>query len=214
MHLIYGLIDPRTLLVRYVGKSARGLVRPRRHRSKPPSDKTWCANWIRELQRLGLEFEICVLEDVDDPTMLDDTERWWITYGRACGWPLTNLVAGGRGGPKRPGFAQSESARRKIAASWTPERRAILRARNVSRVGSKHSIETRLKMSAVHVGKKHTAEAKAKIGATKIGKTHSTERRAQNSAAQKGKRLSAATRQKISAANLVRHRKVKPCPLP
>jgi len=49
---IYGLIDPRTREVRYIGKSARGMQRPLEH-SKPcylRRDRTHKANWIRELQ--------------------------------------------------------------------------------------------------------------------------------------------------------------------
>jgi len=28
---------------------------------------------------------------------LSSSERWWIAYGRVCGWPLTNLTDGGEG---------------------------------------------------------------------------------------------------------------------
>jgi hypothetical protein len=36
-----------------------------------------------------------VLEVLDDANKLDETECWWIAFGRACGWPLTNLTDGG-----------------------------------------------------------------------------------------------------------------------
>jgi hypothetical protein len=30
-YLIYGLVDPRDNLVKYVGKSSKGLIRPKQH---------------------------------------------------------------------------------------------------------------------------------------------------------------------------------------
>jgi hypothetical protein len=42
-----------------------------------------------------MDYEITVLETVRDATELADAERWWIAFGRACGWPLTNLTSGG-----------------------------------------------------------------------------------------------------------------------
>ena len=93
-NLIYGLIDPRTILIRYVGLSSTGLKRPRCHR-RPSCADTYCRRWVRELQRAGLDYEITILEVVDSATKLAETERWWIAFGRACGWPLTNLTEGG-----------------------------------------------------------------------------------------------------------------------
>lgn len=92
--LIYGLIDPRTLLIRYVGLSSSGMKRPKNHRKQSCPD-TYCRRWVRALQREGLDFEIVVLEIVREETELAEAERWWIAFGRACGWPLTNCTAGG-----------------------------------------------------------------------------------------------------------------------
>lgn len=93
-NLIYGLIDPRTLFIRYVGLTSRGMQRPKSH-AKARGSLTNCKRWILELQREGLDYEIVILEVVKDATILDRTERWWIAFGRACGWPLTNHTPGG-----------------------------------------------------------------------------------------------------------------------
>ena len=92
--LIYALIDPRTRLIRYVGLSSSGLDRPKDHRYQSCSE-TYCRQWVKSLQALGLDYEITVLETVSSEEELPITERWWIAYGRACGWPLTNLTDGG-----------------------------------------------------------------------------------------------------------------------
>jgi hypothetical protein len=44
---------------------------------------------------LELDYEITVLEAVHDALKLEEAERWWIAFGRACGWPLTNIRDGG-----------------------------------------------------------------------------------------------------------------------
>ena len=107
--LIYGLIDPETRLVRYVGKTANGMVRVRSHRRVKASDATHRANWIRSLRKKGQRHEECVLEVVELDA-LNQAEMWWIAYGRACGWPLTNLTHGGEGA---------------LGCTWSPARRAL-----------------------------------------------------------------------------------------
>jgi hypothetical protein len=93
-NLIYGLVDPRTALIRYVGMSSSGMLRPRMHRY-PSCPDTYCRRWVKSLQQEGLIYQIVVLETLKDGVTLPEAERWWIAYGRACGWPLTNLIGGG-----------------------------------------------------------------------------------------------------------------------
>jgi hypothetical protein len=102
-NLIYGLIDPRTRLIRYVGLSSTGMKRPQDHRRSSCPD-TYCRRWVRKLQSRGLDYKITVLEVVKDIVDLRGAERWWIAYGRACGWPLTNLTDGG--GPSEAALAE------------------------------------------------------------------------------------------------------------
>lgn len=108
-YLIYGLIDPVSHLVRYVGKSSNGMGRARAHRNG--SGKTYKDNWVRGLRSRGMTQEECILEVVSKDS-LDDAEIWWIAFGRACGWPLTNLTKGGGG---ISGYAHTAATRAAMA---------------------------------------------------------------------------------------------------
>lgn len=92
--LIYGLVDPRTKLVCYVGLSSRGLRRPKQHRVGRKDDGQLCQAWLRNLAEAGLSFDVAVLAYTTQEQLTHD-ERWWIAFGRACGWPLTNMNEGG-----------------------------------------------------------------------------------------------------------------------
>lgn len=167
-YLVYGLIDPRTLQVRYVGKSTTGLKRPKEH-GQPSilkrKEHTHTSNWIKELRRYGLDYTITVLDITpEDKLTLKETEIWWIAYGRALGWDLTNHTNGGDG-PE--GWVPSEETRAKISQALkgkklSPETRAKLSAARKGRVVSE---ATREKIRQSRLGKKHSADARAKMSA-------------------------------------------------
>lgn len=163
-NVIYGLVDPRTLLVRYVGLSVQGRRRANQHRHTRKN--TYRENWIRGLKRAGLDFVFVVLEEVATPFLLPTAERFWIAYGRACGWPLTNMTEGGD------------------RQEMTPEIRAKIGAANRGRVRSE---ETRAKMSAAHQGRPQTPEWKEKRIAALRGKPKSEEHRRKLSAVTRGR---------------------------
>lgn len=97
--LIYGLIDPRDGQLRYVGKSTNGLERPRHH-SYPSVllvEKTYKANWLRQLLAEGLKPDIEVLEVHETAESLSEAEQHFIAYFRFVGCRLTNLTIGGDG---------------------------------------------------------------------------------------------------------------------
>ncbi len=122
-YLIYGLVDPNSLLVRYIGKSSIGLVRPRQHRF--PSNRkgnTYRDHWINQLFNSGYDYSIAILE-YSDKASLSASEIWWIAYGRALGWPLTNLTAGGDGGlgHKMSDDGRERLRRANLGKKHTPE---------------------------------------------------------------------------------------------
>lgn len=96
-NIIYGLMDPRTLLIRYIGKSTSYLSRPKQHRFKSSLKKeNYKNNWLNELFDAGFDYTIVVLESCVDVAALFDLETWWINYGIMSNWPLTNLTLGRR----------------------------------------------------------------------------------------------------------------------
>lgn len=194
-YIIYGLIDPRTLLIRYVGKSSNGLHRVSQHWSTTVNHQTYCGNWIKNLRAAGLKYDYVILESFTDQSTLNDAERWWIAYGRCLGWPLTNLTDGGDGaayGDNNPMrdpevVTKVQAARRANGRPWqTDESRAKISAGNKGKtLGRPKSPEHRAKMSANNAMKRPAVAAK-------------------NAAKRKGQQYSLETRQKMSEAAIKR----------
>ena len=88
-NIVYGLIDPRTLLIHYIGQSSWGLEYPRMHRHESIPE-TRCRRWVKELESRGFNYDVVVLETGNDAADLAAMKLWWMNYGRASGWPLTN----------------------------------------------------------------------------------------------------------------------------
>ncbi len=96
--LIYGLFDPRTEELRYVGKSCSGLERPRQHiKPRLLKARTHKNSWLKSLLSEGLRPEIDVLEEHAGPETLNEAERFFIAYFRGIGCRLTNGTDGGDG---------------------------------------------------------------------------------------------------------------------
>jgi hypothetical protein len=114
-YFIYGLRDPRTGEIRYVGQSSRGMERPIHH-NKPSNLKKLphlhVNRWISKLHSLGLKYEIVLLERFDGPEHLDIAEIRWIALGRdALGERLANATYGG-GGTR--GWHHTAESRKKL----------------------------------------------------------------------------------------------------
>lgn len=122
-YCIYGLKDPRTAEIRYVGKSSSVMQRPLSHATlgslAKPSHKN---NWIKQLKSLGLSYAVVVLEE-PGKAKLDERERFWIAEGRRLGWSLTNIASGGEGNDSE---------------SWTSEMRKKV---SIAQTGRKHTSE-------------------------------------------------------------------------
>ena len=96
--IIYGLCDPRTKDVRYVGKSCKGLSRPKEHfRSNSLLVKCPRSSWIISLKNIGLLPEIIIIDKCNKEE-LDYREIYWIKHLKNMGCKLTNLTDGGTGG--------------------------------------------------------------------------------------------------------------------
>ncbi len=88
---IYGLVDPETQELRYVGQTMIGM---RRFRNGYRAYAAYCRNWLKNLKSRGLTPEVVILEETAD---LNQAERNWIAFGRALGCRLTNMTDGGEG---------------------------------------------------------------------------------------------------------------------
>lgn len=184
-HIIYGLVDPRTLMVRYVGLSSSGLSRAHRHRlpSVLGAEDTHKTRWIRGLLAAGLDYQVITLAPSSRERLVGD-EQWWIAYARASGWPLTNSTDGGEG-----------------LLNPTEETRARMRAARVGLKIGPPSKETRDKIGAANRGKTPSAELRALWSLQRTGSTHTAEARAKIAAASRGRRMSDKARAALAKLN-------------
>lgn len=114
---IYGLHDPRTGELRYIGATKdvahRLLVHLRRCSMRANSPKNI---WLRELISHNLKPTALVLEEANCANWRA-RERFWIARYRKAGARLTNRNNGGEGGATMTGKRFSEAHRRAISRS-------------------------------------------------------------------------------------------------
>lgn len=109
---IYGLCDPRTQRVRYIGKAKSLHKRLYYHLTTSQlNTKTHKINWIKKLLANNLIPKIIVIEKVNDNNW-QAREQYWIKYYNDLGFRLTNGTIGGDGNHK-----PSEYIRQKIRNS-------------------------------------------------------------------------------------------------
>jgi hypothetical protein len=151
---VYGLVDPRTEQVRYVGRSSSGIRRPRRHTA--PSElrgKSHKKNWLRQLLAEGFQPRVVVIESLGSPEELSARERYWIRWFRDAGAPLTNTTAGGEGSL---GAKPSIETRQKMSEALKRRDPEVRRQAALKIFGRKRSAESRAQM---RLGQKRRREA-------------------------------------------------------
>lgn len=172
---IYGLMDPRTGVLRYIGKTSRSLQqRLRGHLFDSKKKRNHRERWISSLLESGLEPVIeefdCVAGDGSD------AERSFIGVARALGCRLVNATDGGDG-----------VLGRKLSA----DAKARIGAANKKQKGTKRSAQMRARLSAALMGNKHS-----------LGKKLSKEHKLKLSLALRGRVVSDAFREKQRARML------------
>jgi hypothetical protein len=80
---IYGLFDPRTSELRYVGMTSRTL-KERLNKHLHDNTKTHKTCWIKSLKNINLIPEIFLFEEVPDNEW-QYWEKWYITYFKSIG---------------------------------------------------------------------------------------------------------------------------------
>lgn len=89
-YIIYGLQDPRTDDIMYVGKSTQGLNRPKQHLDG--SHNKLVRDWVNTLDSDNIEPNILVLEECNDASFLVDKEKFWIDKLLKEKHPLLNII--------------------------------------------------------------------------------------------------------------------------
>lgn len=122
MYSIYGLVDPRTGQLRYIGQTKRTVAKrlvDHLFSSKNKSNHKEC--WIAGIVSGGLVPEVFVVELAETKELADEYEIHHIAQFRSIGCDLVNLTAGG------PGLrSPSAETKRRISASrkgtWTGDK--------------------------------------------------------------------------------------------
>lgn len=151
--IVYALIDPCTLMIRYIGKSVNGMSRARWHFSASGREgNTHRANWLKGLAR---DLLVPIVTVLDTSALsrhgLDQLEIWWIAYGKAFGWPLTNMTDGGDGGYK-------------AAFHWTSTPEGAIKIKEVTNRPEFRKRSSETKLGDLNPMKR--PEARAKLRAT------------------------------------------------
>jgi len=163
---IYGLIDPKSHYLRYVGKSNNPKDRLRGHMT----DKCRChrTNWLSGLGMLGLKPQIRII-DVVPKENWKFWEKFYIAKYRSLGFKLVNGTEGGDG-LNNP----TEEVRRKISNSNKGKKkppRTKEHCRKISEFnsGRVRSIETRRKISQALRERKIKKETRQKLSKLLMG---------------------------------------------
>jgi hypothetical protein len=182
---IYGLVDPRTKLLRYVGRTVNLQRRYTQHLLPSALKKhTHKTHWLRDLLTTGARPELCVIESCCTPEELRRAEIFYIEYFTLSGAALTNATDGGDGVIR--GFKRSPAVVEKMRA-YQSQRPPISEA-------------TRAKISATLTGRKLPEAVKKKLGHQQRGIPRSPETKAKIRAANLGRYVSPETCAKISAS--------------
>jgi group I intron endonuclease len=111
---IYGLMDPITNQVRYIGKSVNPKQRLRRHIANINLYDSHKDRWLRKLNENGVRPEIIIIDEVSE----DDWQFWethYIAYFKFLGCSLTNGTDGGDQPPSTKGRRHTEESRKKMS---------------------------------------------------------------------------------------------------
>lgn len=157
-YIIYGLIDPTTKELRYIGQSSTGFKRPKSHMYKSVykryNSHLYC--WIRGLVSKNLSPEIVVIEELLCRKNLSNSEQFYISYFKAMGCRLTNLTVGGEVGSlgikQSPETIAKRTKNCKSNYKWTVEDKKRLSRSKLGISTGPRSEYTKLKISLANRG--------------------------------------------------------------
>lgn len=180
--IIYGLVDPRTHLVRYVGKTNNLAKRMREHLCDAPRFSHYpVKKWINKLAKAGLQPTPIILAVVPSEQSWQEQERLWISRFQ----DLLNCTEGGDGVHDPDGIIARKISESKKAKNY------------------KHSEETKAKLRAARNKRPPaTDEYRRKMAILSTGRPVSEETRMKLSSALKGRQFSEESREKMRQSRL------------
>lgn len=89
MQFVYGLADPITGAIRYIGMTNDPHVRHKAH-CRENDDTDTKSRWIRELKKAKLLPSLLIVEQVESDDAIRERERYWIQFYLNQGANLTN----------------------------------------------------------------------------------------------------------------------------
>ena len=113
---IYGLLDPRTDELRYVGKSINPRTRIRKHLSERYNHNSYKDRWIRKLMDDGVKPKLLII-DVVPKNNWQFWEMYYISYFKELGVKLTNGTEGGDQPPSTKGRRHTKESKEKMSRS-------------------------------------------------------------------------------------------------
>jgi hypothetical protein len=124
MTVIYGLIDPRTDEMRYIGKAVDADKRYKGHMRDSRVRDTPVYRWIRKLFSMGMRPDMLVLSECDD---WKSEERRLIASARKRGYSLLNVADGGDEPYCPPEIRAANGKRNAAVREADPKRKAVHR---------------------------------------------------------------------------------------
>jgi hypothetical protein len=134
---IYGLIDPTTSQLRYIGKSINPNSRFRKHLQDSKKKITYKDKWIFSLIERKIKPELIIIDTLEEVNW-EFWEIHYISYFKSIGCSLTNLTCGGENPPNLKGRKRTIEEIEKI---------------RLGNIGKKRSKETRENISKSKKGK-------------------------------------------------------------
>lgn len=155
MGTIYGLVDPFTKHLRYIGQTIQPLqnrIRYHKYIAKSKRSRNYLYNWLNTLVDRDTFAEVLIIEENCED--LNFWEVFYIQYFRGLGCPLTNLSPGGNA---RGGFKHTEEHKKRMSKMFkgrkpwntglklTPEQKKNRKISENFRNLSKESMEKRVR---------------------------------------------------------------------
>lgn len=133
-HIIYGLFDPVTKELKYIGITSNQKRRyVDHHNPSKLKENTYKNNWIKSLLTQGLKAEMVILETYETAVELPQAEIELIEYYRSIGCNLVNGTNGGDSGMS--GRKSSEETRKKISEARKKHKSSYKNCVNCEKLG-------------------------------------------------------------------------------